>query len=163
MIAKLISTVIISDLKLKVKRRMQMKKATKKEVKKEPSMGRKISQKFFVPSKEYKENRKKLFSAVENLSIGDRMLFYELFEIFETHVGICKQLIKEIKGDGVIIEKEYVKGRPTIVAHPAITNYNASTKAMNTTASQLSKLFDKLGESDKAGIDLKEILGKGSE
>ena len=49
MIAKLISTVIISDLKLKVKRRMQMKKTTKKEVKKEPSMGRKISQKFFVP------------------------------------------------------------------------------------------------------------------
>nr|DAN81575.1 MAG TPA: hypothetical protein [Caudoviricetes sp.] len=49
------------------------------------------------------------------------------------------------------------------MAHPAITNYNASTKAMNTTASQLSKLFDKLGESDKAGIDLKEILGKGSE
>ena len=29
-----------------------MKKTTKKEVKKEPSMGRKISQKFFVPSKE---------------------------------------------------------------------------------------------------------------
>ena len=144
-----------------------MKKGTKKEVKKEAKkesgMGRKVTSRFFVPSKEYKDNRKKLFSAVENLSIGDRMLFYELFEIFETHVGICKQLIKEIKGDGVIIEKEYVKGRPTIVAHPAITNYNASTKAMNTTASQLSKLFDKLGESDKAGIDLKEILGKGSD
>lgn len=140
-----------------------MKKSTKKDVKKESGMGRKVASRFFVPSKEYRENRKKLFAAVENLSIGDRILFYELFEIFETHVGICKQLIKEIKGDGVIIEKEYVKGRPTIVAHPAITNYNASTKAMNTTASQLSKLFDKLGESDKAGIDLKEILGKGSD
>ena len=46
-----------------------MKKTTKKEAKKEQGMGRKISQKFFVPSKEYKDNRKKLFTAVENLSI----------------------------------------------------------------------------------------------
>lgn len=119
----------------------------------------KKSSKLFKFSKEYIENRGKLFEMVQGLSIGDRMLFDELFDVFETHVGICKQLKEEVKNDGVIIEKEYVKGRPTIVAHPAITNYNASSKALNSTASQLSKLFDKLGAgSGKEFNDLKTLL-----
>ena len=116
---------------------------------------------LFKFSMEYKRNRKKLFELVEGLSIGDRMLFDELFDVFETHVGICKQLKNEMKNDGVIIEKEYVKGRPTIVAHPAITNYNASSKALNSTVSQLSKLFDKLGNGNgNEFTDLKNLLSK---
>ncbi|AXI27270.1 MULTISPECIES: hypothetical protein [Gemella] len=112
---------------------------------------------LFKLSKKFKDNKKMVFEAAQSLSVGDRMLFEELFDVFETHVGVCRQLKAEMDSDGVIIEKEYVKGRPTIVAHPAITNYNASSKALTATVAQLSKLFDKLGE-QKNDIDLKSIL-----
>lgn len=118
----------------------------------------KKNKKLFKLSKNYKENKKRVFEAVKNLSSGDKMLFEELFDVFETHVGICRQLKEEMKDDGVIIEKEYVKGRPTIVAHPAISNYNASSKALTSTVGQLSKLFDKLDDSNKDVLDLKSIL-----
>lgn len=145
---------------MKKKEKKGQKKPKKTEKNEEKvSEKEKKSSKLFKFSSEYKKNREKLFEMVQGLSIGDRMLFDELFDVFETHVGICKQLKEEMKNDGVIIEKEYVKGRPTIVAHPAITNYNASSKALNSTASQLSKLFDKLGAgSGKEFNDLKTLL-----
>lgn len=57
----------------------------------------KKSSKLLKFSKEYIENREKLFEMVQGLSIGDRMLFDELFDVFETHVGICKQLKEDEK------------------------------------------------------------------
>lgn len=135
-----------------------VKKNDKKITENEEKTTKKKSKKLFKLSRAYKENRKKVFEAVQNLSAGDRMLFEELFDVFETHVGICRQLKEEMKDDGVIIEKEYVKGRPTIVAHPAISNYNASSKALTSTVAQLSRLFDKLGEANKDNLDLKSIL-----
>lgn len=123
-------------------------------------MVQKKRKKIFKLPKSFKESKVKVFELAQGLSAGDRMLFEELFDVFETQVGICRELKEELKGDGVIIEKEYVKGRPTIVAHPAITNYNASSKALTSVVAQLSKLFDKLGEDNTKNNDLKAILGR---
>lgn len=122
----------------------------------------KKKEKLFKYDKKFKENKIKIFELAENLPTGDKILFIEAFDIFETHVAIGRGLKKAMEQDGAIIEKEYVKGRPTIVAHPGIAQYNANSKAINSTISTLLKIFEKIGDNQQ-NTDLKAILKRSSE
>lgn len=79
----------------------------------------------------------------ETLPLEDKYTFYVVYENFLTHVRLLKQLDKSLKEEGSIISKEYVKNRPCLVVHPAISQFNNTSKSLGTTIATLYKILEK--------------------
>lgn len=60
-------------------------------------------------------------------------------------IGILKDLEKTIREDGILVTKEYVKGRQNVYSHPAVTQYNRTTDSANKTAATLRRIITTLG------------------
>lgn len=74
----------------------------------------------------------------------EKVYFFDTaFERYQTQVQIMKNLQKVVEDEGMIVEKEYVKGRKNIVTNPAIKEYNNTSTAANNTMTAIMKLFDK--------------------
>ena len=56
-------------------------------------------------------------------------------------IQIANDLEKQIKKDGVLVKKEYVRGRENVYSHPAISDYNRTTDSANKTVSTLIKII----------------------
>lgn len=93
---------------------------------------------------EMQKLEKSFLSKAEELEESDKYIFYNLFHTFKTHMEIMEGLQKSILEDGAVIEKEYVKNRPALTANPAITQYNATSKALTTVAGALNKILEKV-------------------
>ena len=62
--------------------------------------------------------------------------------------------------DGILVTKEYVKGRENVYSHPAITDYNRTTDSANKTVATLMKIITTLRDQndDNEPDPLLEIL-----
>lgn len=96
--------------------------------------------------KEMKKLEKSFLLKAEELADCDKYIFLNLFVSFKTHIDIMEGLQKSILEDGAVIEKEYVKNRPALTANPAITQYNATSKAATTVAGALNKILEKVAD-----------------
>nr|DAY23943.1 MAG TPA: terminase small subunit [Caudoviricetes sp.] len=61
---------------------------------------------------------------------------------YTTQVALAEELQKSLEQDGVLVTKEYVKGRANIYTHPGINSYNRVTDSANKTAQALSKMLE---------------------
>ena len=61
-------------------------------------------------------------------------------------MNILTQLEKEINKAGVLVTKQYVKGRENVYTHPAVTDYNRTATAANQTVQTLLKIITTLSE-----------------
>ena len=70
----------------------------------------------------------------------------------------------QIKEDGTLVTKEYVKGRKNVYSHPAISDYNRTTDSANKTVSTLMKIIISLRKDDVTEEDdpLLQIIAGGS-
>lgn len=108
---------------------------------------------------EMQKLEKSFLSKAEELEESDKYIFYNLFHTFKTHMEIMEGLQKSILEDGAVIEKEYVKNRPALTANPAITQYNATSKALTTVAGALNKILEKVSTASEI-TDEPSILNK---
>ena len=58
-------------------------------------------------------------------------------------VGYLKEMKKELDGEGMLVTKEYVKGRKNIVSNPLLIAYNNTANSAGRTLSSLLKVIDK--------------------
>ena len=54
---------------------------------------------------------------------------------------MLNELEKSIKEDGMLVLKEYVKGRKNLYSSPAVKDYNTTTDSANRTVSTLMKII----------------------
>lgn len=71
---------------------------------------------------------------------------------------ILRDLEKVIKAEGVVVEKEYVKGRKNIYTNPAITEYNKTATAANGTVSTLINIVKSLSDTEVGDGKLKQFM-----
>lgn len=64
-------------------------------------------------------------------------MFVTAFKRYEEHIQHLAALQKSIEEDGLMVTKEYVKGRQNIYVHPAVNAYNATAAAADRTAQLL--------------------------
>ena len=59
---------------------------------------------------------------------------------------ILNKLEEEIGESGVLVTKQYVKGRENVYTHPAVTDYNRTATSANQTVQTLLKIITTLSE-----------------
>jgi hypothetical protein len=61
---------------------------------------------------------------------------------------------------GMLVDKEYVKGRKNVYSNPAVSDYNRTTDSANKTVATLIRIIKNFGvDEDKEDIDpLMEVI-----
>lgn len=66
-------------------------------------------------------------------------MFITTFARYQEHINHLKELEAAIKANTMMVEKEYVKGRKNLYVNPAVSAYNQTARAADTTAQLLLK------------------------
>lgn len=96
--------------------------------------------------------------------VEQNFFFITTFKRYQVQIRIANDLEKIINDDGLVVSKEYVKGRKNVYSHPAIKDYNRTTDSANKTVAVLLKVIHDLrkpGEADPAEDPLIKALNGG--
>jgi len=76
--------------------------------------------------------------------------FVTTFERYQVQLDILSKLSKSIQDDGILVEKEDVKGRRNLCSNPAVLDYNRTTDSANKTVSTLMKIIKSFGVDEQS-------------
>ena len=82
----------------------------------------------------------------EQFNCGNNYLFTTTFKRYCVQNEILENLKSAIESDGMLVKKEYIKGRENVYTHPAITDYNRTTDSANKTVGTLMRIVKVFGE-----------------
>lgn len=92
------------------------------------------------------EKVKELLEMAQQAGVEQNFFFLSTFKRYQVQLNILTQLEGEIKKAGVLVTKQYVKGRENVYTHPAVTDYNRTATAANQTVQTLLKIITTLAE-----------------
>lgn len=92
------------------------------------------------------EKAKELLQLAQQANIEQNFFFLSTFKRYQVQLNILTQLENEIRSAGVLVTKQYVKGRENVYTHPAVTDYNRTATAANQTVQTLLKIITTLAE-----------------
>lgn len=92
------------------------------------------------------EKAKELLEMAQQAGVEQNFFFLSTFKRYQVQLNILNQLESEIKKAGVLVTKQYVKGRENVYTHPAVTDYNRTATAANQTVQTLLKIITTLAE-----------------
>ena len=108
------------------------------------------------------EQAKEILRIAEQHGVEQNFFFITTFKRYQVQMKITNDLEKALSDDGVLVTKEYVKGRKNVYSHPAISDYNRTTDSANKTVQTLIKIISSLRKEDITEEDdplLKIIAG----
>lgn len=105
------------------------------------------------------EQAKEILERATEKGIEHSFMFVTTFQRYKEHIAHLVELEKVIISEGMLVEKEYVKGRKNIYMNPAINAYNSTAAAADKTAQLLiryivSPLKDEDNPDSKDSFDL---------
>ena len=106
------------------------------------------------------EQAEEILQIAERYGVEQNFFFLTTFKRYQVQLKILNDLEKTIKQDGILVTKEYVKGRKNVYSHPAISDYNRTTDSANKTIVTLMKIITTLRDKqdDNETDPLLEIL-----
>lgn len=109
---------------------------------------------------EVKSRADEILTLAKENGVGDNYFFVTTFERYQTQLLILDELKKAIEEEGMLVSKEYVKGRKNLYTNPAVSDYNRTTDSANKTVSTLMRIIKSFGvEEDGEDRDpLMELL-----
>lgn len=111
------------------------------------------------------EQAQEIMRIAEESGVQSNFFFLTTFKRYQVQLNILNDLEKSMKEDGVLVTKEYVKGRQNVYSHPAVQDYNRTTDSANKTVSTLMRIlksFSEEAESKNADEDpLMRIINGG--
>ena len=90
------------------------------------------------------EQAQEILRIAEKHGVEQNFFFLTAFKRYQVQLQILNDLEKTIKQDGILVTKEYVKGRKNVYSHPAISDYNRTTDSANKTVVNLLKIITTL-------------------
>lgn len=96
------------------------------------------------PKKNLNEQAKEILQIAEKHGTEQNFFFITSFKRYQVQLHILGELEKSIQEDGMLVTKEYVKGRKNVYSHPAIKDYNTTSDAANRTVGILMKIITTL-------------------
>lgn len=102
----------------------------------------------------------------EESGLESNYFFITTFERYEVQLSILDQFKKSMEKDGMIVSKEYVKGRGNLYESPAVAGFNRTTDSANKTVSTLMRILKNFGGSsadDKGGDPLLDMINGGAD
>ena len=99
------------------------------------------------------EQAKEIIRMAEESGVQSNFLFITTFKRYQVQLNILNELEKSMKDDGMLVTKEYVKGRENLYTHPAVGDYNRTTDSANKTVATLMRIINNFGVHENAESD----------
>ena len=77
----------------------------------------------------------------EEYGVADNFFFMTTFKRYQVQLNILSELEKTMQDEGMLVSKEYVKGRKNLYTNPAVAEFNKTTDSANKTVSTLIKII----------------------
>lgn len=103
------------------------------------------------------QQAQEILKIAEQHGVEQNFFFITTFKRYQVQISILNGLERNIKEEGTLVTKEYVKGRQNIYTHPAVAEYNKTSTAANQTVATLVKIITTL-RTDSAGDDDDALL-----
>lgn len=94
------------------------------------------------------EQAQEILKIAEESGVQSNYFFITTFKRYQMQLFMLYGFEKIIKDDGMLVEKEYVKGRKNLYSSPAVKDYNATTDSANRTVATLMKIIKNYNVSD---------------
>ena len=97
------------------------------------------------------EQAQEIIRIAEEGGVQSNFFFITTFKRYQVQLNMLTDLEKSMKEEGMIVHKEYVKGRKNLYSSPAVADYNRTTDSANKTVACLMKIIRtfNVGESTK--------------
>lgn len=94
-----------------------------------------------MPKKDLNEQAKEILEIAEARGVQSNFFFVTTFKRYQVQLTILYELEKSLKDEGMLVKKEYVKGRKNLYSNPAVAEYNKTTDSANKTVATLMKII----------------------
>ncbi len=91
------------------------------------------------------EQAEAIWELAKQHGIEDNFFFMTTFKRYQVQIRILEELENTIQKEGILVTKEYVKGRKNVYSHPAMADYNRTTDSANKTVATLIRIITTLG------------------
>ncbi len=95
------------------------------------------------------EQAAEILRIAEKHGVEQNFFFITTFKRYQVQLKILNELERTINEDGVLVTKQYVKGRENVYSHPAIADYNKTVDSSNRTVATLVKIITTLRQGGK--------------
>lgn len=95
--------------------------------------------------KSLEEQAAEIIAMAEDAGVQENYFFVTTFKRYQVQIGILRQLEESLDADGLLVTKEYVKGRKNLYSNPAVNAYNRTTDSANKTVQTLMKIVKEFG------------------
>lgn len=102
------------------------------------------------------QQAQEIIKIAEESGVQSNFFFITTFKRYQVQLNILNELEKTMKDEGMLVSKEYVKGRKNLYSNPAVAEYNKTTDSANKTVSTLMKIlrnFNVVDDTGDAGED----------
>ena len=117
-----------------------------------------MARKRIVKNMTLQEQANEILRRAQEKGVSGNFFFVTTFKRYQVQLKILSQLEESIKTHGATVEKTYVKGRANLATNPAITEYNKTATAANSTVSTLIQIIDKLSETQVKESGLMKLM-----
>lgn len=118
-------------------------------------------------SKTLDEQASEILRIAEESCVQSNFFFLTTFKRYQVQLNVLDELEQSLKSDGILVTKEYVKGRANVYSHPAVQDYNRTTDSANKTVSTLMKIIREFkvggGEEKEEKDDLMAAINGGDD
>ena len=94
-----------------------------------------------MAKKNLKEQANEILRLAEESGLQSNYFFVTTFERYQVQLQILGELEQAIKDEGMLVSKEYVKGRKNLYTNPAVSDYNRTTDSANKTVATLLRIL----------------------
>ncbi len=94
------------------------------------------------------EQAQEIIKIAEESGVQSNFFFITTFKRYQVQLNILNELEKTMKDEGMLVKKEYVKGRKNLYSNPAVAEYNKTTDSANKTVATLMKIIRNFNVSD---------------
>ena len=88
-----------------------------------------------------KEQAQEILRLAEESGLQSNYFFVTTFERYQVQLEILDSLKQTINDEGLIVKKEYVKGRKNLYESPAVQSFNRTTDSANKTVATLLRIL----------------------
>lgn len=97
------------------------------------------------------EQAQEIIRIAEESGVQSNFFFITTFKRYQVQLGILSELEKAMKEEGMLVSKEYVKGRKNLYSNPAVAEYNKTTDSANKTVATLMRILRNFNVNDDDG------------
>lgn len=87
------------------------------------------------------QQAKEIIRIAEESGVQSNFFFITTFKRYQVQLNILNELEKMMKEEGMLVSKEYVKGRKNLYSNPALAAYNKTTDSANKTVAVLIRII----------------------